>query len=95
MNKKLLSPAAIDILFLYYENADFIANLSKIKNQTGFAFSTTKKAIDVLTAAGVLTELDIGKSRAIQLNKESKVAKLIFELFDELKDDEEEKGKNI
>ena len=83
--KKLLSPAALDVLSLYFKNADFIANISGIAQRIGTSHVTTRKAINALTDAGILTELDIGKSRIIRLNKESKVAKLIFELFDELK----------
>ena len=84
--KKVLSPAALDVLSLYYENSDFIDNISEITRLIGAAFPTTRKAIDALAGAGILTELDIGKSRIFRLNKESKVVTRIFELFDELKE---------
>lgn len=85
--KKVLSPAALGVLYLYYEEKDYITNISGITQRIGTAFSTARKAIKALIDAGVLTELNIGKSRAIRLNEGSKVAKLIFELFDELKEE--------
>ena len=88
--KNILSPAAMRVLYLYYEEKDVITNISGITQRIGTSFPTTRKAINALTDAGILTELNIGKSRAIRLNEGSKVAKLIFELFDELK---EKKGK--
>lgn len=87
--KNILSPVAMGVLYLYYEEKDFITNISGITQRIGAAFSTTRKAINALTDAGILTELDIGRSRVIRLNEGSKVAKLIFELFDELKEEKE------
>ena len=83
----ILSPAALGVVYLYYEKKDFITNLSGITQRTGASFPTTRKAVNALTDAGILTELNIGRSRVIRLNEGSKVAKLIFELFDELKEE--------
>lgn len=90
--KKVLSPTALRVLYMYYEKSNDIANISGITQGIGAAFSTTREAINALIDAGILSELDIGKSRIFRLNKESKAATLIFELFDELK---EKKGENI
>ena len=84
--KKVLSPAALDVLSLYFKNPGFIDNITKIAQRIDASHVTTRKAINALVDAGILTDLNIGKSRAILLNKESKVATRIFELFNELKE---------
>ena len=68
----------LELILLFYNNPGYFTNITKLAHTLDKSHVTVRKAISDLVAAGILTELDIGKSRVIRLNEHSPYTETLF-----------------
>jgi len=71
----------LEIILLFYNNPGYITNITKLANTLDKSHVTARKAISDLVAAGILTELDIGKSHVIRINERSPYTETLFKFI--------------
>jgi len=83
----------LKLLLLFYNDNAYFDNITGLTKQLGKSHVTVRKVVNDLVRAGVLKELDIGKSRVVMLNTDSPCTKAVFQFLGEIKKIEEEKRK--
>ena len=80
------------IILLFYNNPGYITNLTKLGYTLDKSHVTIRKAISDLVAAGILTELDIGKSHVIMINERSPYAETLFNFINTVRSVKEKRS---
>jgi len=83
----------LKLLLLFYKNKEYFDNITGLTKRLGKSHVTVRKVVNDLVRAGVLREIDIGKSRVVMLNTDSPCTKAVFQFLGEIKKIEEEKRK--
>lgn len=68
----------LEIILLFYSSQGYFTNITKLANTLDKSHVTVRKAVSDLVSAGILTELDIGKSRVIRINEDSPYTETLF-----------------
>ena len=82
----------LDIILLFYNHPGYFTNITKLAQTLDKSHVTVRKAVSDLVAAGILTELDIGKSHVIKINEQSLYAKTLFNFIDRVRSVEEQRS---
>ena len=82
----------LEIILLFYNNPGYLTNITKLANTLDKSHVTARKAISDLVAAGILTKLDIGKSRVIRLNVHSPYTETLFDFINTVRSVKEKKS---
>ena len=82
----------LELILLFYNHPGYLANISKLANTLDKSHVTVRKAISDLVAAGILTELDIGKSRVIRINENSPYTETLFNFINTVRSVKEKKS---
>jgi DNA-binding GntR family transcriptional regulator len=82
----------LEVILLYYDNPGYFANISKLANRLDKSHVTVRKAITDLVNAGILTELNIGKSRVIKINEKSPYTEILFKFIATVRSTREERS---
>ena len=83
----------LKLLLLFYNDNTYFDNITGLTKKLGKSHVTVRKVVNDLVRAGVLKELDIGKSRVVMLNTDSPCTKAVFQFLSEIEKIEEEKQK--
>ncbi len=68
----------LEVVLLFYNNPGYFTNITKLATSLDKSHVTVRKAVSDLVSAGILTELDIGKSRVIRINEKSPYTETLF-----------------
>jgi len=71
----------LEIILLFYNHPGYITNITKLAHALDKSHVTARKAVSDLVAAGILTELDIGKSRLVKINERSPYSETLFKFI--------------
>ena len=82
----------LEIILLFYNNPGYFANISKLAKKLDKSHVTVRKAVSDLVNAGVLTELDIGKSHVIKINDKSQYTESLFKFINSVQSVKEKRG---
>jgi DNA-binding GntR family transcriptional regulator len=82
----------LEIILLFYNNPGYITNITKLAHTLDKSHVTARKAISDLVAAGILTELNIGKSRVIRINEHSSYTETLFNFINTVRSVKEKRS---
>ena len=82
----------LEIILMFYNNPGYFTNITKLAHTLDKSHVTVRKAISDLIAAGILTELDIGKSRVIKINENSPYTETLFKFINTVRSVKEKKS---
>ncbi len=82
----------LELILLFYNNPRYVTNITKLAYTLDKSHVTVRKAISDLVAAGILTELDIGKSRVIRINEDSPYTETLFNFINTVRSVKEKRG---
>jgi len=78
----------LDIILLFYNHPGYFTNITKLAQTLDKSHVTVRKAVSDLVAAGILTELDIGK----KINEQSLYTKTLFNFINTVRSVEEQRS---
>ncbi len=73
------------VILLFYNNNGYFNNITGLANTLNVSHVTARKVISDLVDAGILREIDIGKSLVIKVNESSPYAKALFDFISNIK----------
>jgi DNA-binding GntR family transcriptional regulator len=82
----------LEIILLFYDNPGYFTNITKLADTLDKSHVTVRKAISDLVTAGIITELDIGKSRVIRINEKSPYTGTLFNFIDTVRSVKEKRS---
>lgn len=82
----------LEIILLFYNNPGYFTNITKLADTLDKSHVTVRKSISDLVAAGIITELDIGKSRVIRINEKSPYTATLFNFIDTVRSVKEKRS---
>jgi DNA-binding GntR family transcriptional regulator len=82
----------LEIILLFYGKPGYFTNITKLAKTLDKSHVTVRKAISDLVDAGIITELNIGKSRVIRINEKSPYTATLFNFIDTVRSIREERG---
>lgn len=82
----------LKIILLFYNNPRYFTNITKLARTLDKSHVIVRKAISDLVSAGILTEMDIGKSHVISLNKDNHCTKALFDFINTVSSIKEERS---
>lgn len=82
----------LDIILLFYSKQGYFTNITKLAQTLDKSHVTVRKAVSDLVAVGILTELDIGKSRVIRINETSPYTETLFNFINTVRSVKERKS---
>jgi len=85
----------LKLLLLFYNDNAYFDNITGLTKRLGMSHMTVRRVVNDLVRAGLLREIDIGKSRVVMLNTDSPCTKAVFQFLSEIEKIEEEKQKKI
>jgi len=68
----------IKLILLFYNNGGYFNNITGLAKILDKSHVTVRKVVSDLIEAGILSELDIGKSRVIKINDNCAYTKALF-----------------
>ncbi len=74
----------LKVILQFYNNNGYFNNISGLANTLDVSHVTVRKVISDLVDAGVLREIDIGRSMVIKVNERSPYAKALFDFLDSM-----------
>ena len=74
----------LKVILQFYNNNGYFNNISGLANTLDVSHVTVRKVISDLVDAGVLREIDIGRSMVIKVNEGSPYAKALFDFLDSM-----------
>ncbi|MBN1761957.1 MAG: hypothetical protein JW878_02595 [Methanomicrobia archaeon] len=92
LEKMFGSSTHLEIILLFYGNPGYFANISKLAKKLDKSHVTVRKAIVDLVNAGILTELNIGKSRVIKINEKSPYTEILFNFINTVRSVKEKRS---
>ena len=72
------------IIQLYYNNGGYFNNITGLAKVLDKSHVTVRKVVSDLIEAGILSELNIGKSRVIKINENSPYTEALFKFIHSL-----------
>ena len=82
----------LELVLLFYNNPGYFNNITKLATTLDKSHVTVRRAITDLVDAGILTELDIGKSRVIRINEKSPYTETLFEFINTVRSVKEKRS---
>ena len=82
----------LKVILLFYNNNGYFNNITGLANTLNVSHVTVRKVITDLVDAGILREIDIGKSMVIKANENSPYAKALFDFISSVKSIKESKS---
>ncbi|MCD6209659.1 MAG: hypothetical protein OCU20_02770 [Methanophagales archaeon] len=82
----------LKVILLFYNNNGYFNNITGLANTLNVSHVTVRKVITDLVDAGILREIDIGKSTVIKANENSPYAKALFDFISTVKSIKESKS---
>ena len=76
----------IKVVLRFYNDTGYFDNVTGLAKSFNKSHVTMRKVISDLIEVGILSELDIGKSKVIKLNENSLYTKALFEFIDSLQE---------
>lgn len=80
----------LKVILLFYDHNGYFNNITGIANTLDVSHVTARKVICNLVGAGILREIDIGKSRVIKFNEGNPYAKALFSFLETVQSIKEE-----
>jgi hypothetical protein len=71
----------IKIILRFYNDTGYFDNVTGLAKSFNKCHVTMRKVISDLIEVGILSEIDIGKSKVIRLNETSPYTKVLFEFI--------------
>ena len=81
MSKIFRNSTHIKIILRFYNEPRYFDNVTGLAKSFNKSHVTMRKAVTELIEVGILSELDIGKSKVIRLNENSPYTKALFEFI--------------
>jgi ribosomal protein S1 len=82
----------IKVILLFYNNGGYFNNITGLAKILDKSHVTVRKVVSDLIDAGVLSELDIGKSRVIKINEHSPYKDALYTFIDSMRSINENKS---
>ncbi len=82
----------IQLILLFYNNGDYFDNITGLAKMLGKSHVTVRKVVSDLLDAGILSELNIGKSRVIKINEHSPYTEALFDFIHSIHSIKEKKS---
>ncbi|MHC1610403.1 MAG: hypothetical protein ACXQTW_02180 [Candidatus Methanospirareceae archaeon] len=82
----------IKVILLFYNNGGYFNNITGLAKVLNKSHVTVRKVVSDLIDAGILTELNIGKSRVIKANEHSPYKDALYSFIDSLRSISEKKS---
>ncbi len=82
----------LKVILLFYNNNGYFNNITGLANTLNVSHVTARKVITDLVEAGILREIDIGKSMVIKANENNPYAKALFDFISAVKSIKESKS---
>ncbi|MHC1635690.1 MAG: hypothetical protein ACXQTS_03580 [Candidatus Methanospirareceae archaeon] len=92
MKKIFGNSTHLEIILLFYNNPGYFTNITKLAHTLDKSHVTVRKAISDLVSAGILTELDIGKSCLIKINEKSPYTETLFNFINAVRSIKEKRS---
>jgi ribosomal protein S1 len=83
----------IRVILLFYNNGGYFNNITGLAKVLDKSHVTVRKVVSDLIDAGILTEMEIGKSRVIKINEKSPYTEALFNFINSMRSIKE--GKSI
>lgn len=71
----------IKVILLYYSNGGYFNNITGLAKMLDKSHVTIRKVVSDLLEAGILSEMDIGKSRVIKINENNPYTDALFKFI--------------
>ena len=81
MSKIFRNSTHIKIILRFYNDTGYFDNVTGLAKSFNKSHVTMRKVISDLIEVGILSEIDIGKSKVIRLNETSPYTKVLFEFI--------------
>lgn len=82
MGKIFGTSTHIKIILRFYNDKGYFNNVTGLANSFNKSHVTMRKVVMDLIEVGILSEIDIGKSKVIRLNENNLYTKALFEFID-------------
>jgi hypothetical protein len=82
----------IKLILLFYNNGGYFNNITGLAKILDKSHVTVRKVVSDLIEAGILSELDIGKSRVIKINENCAYTKALFTFIQSMRSLKENKS---
>lgn len=82
----------LKVILLFYNNNGYFNNITGLANTLDVSHVTVRKVISDLVDAGILREIDIGRSMVIKANEGSPYAKALFDFLDSVRSIKEKRS---
>jgi predicted HTH transcriptional regulator len=82
----------LKVILMFYNNNGYFTNITGLANTLDKSHVTIRKVISDLIEAGVLTELDIGKSRIVRVNENSPYTEALFAFINSVRSIKEKRS---
>ena len=82
----------IKVILLFYNNGGYFNNITGLAKMLDKSHVTVRKVVSDLIEAGVLSELDIGKSRVIKINENCPYTEALFNFINSMSSLKEKKS---
>jgi hypothetical protein len=82
----------IKLILLFYNNGGYFNNITGLAKILDKSHVTVRKVVSDLIEAGILSELDIGKSRVIKINDNCAYTKALFTFIQSMRGLKENKS---
>jgi DNA-binding GntR family transcriptional regulator len=92
VEKMFGSSTHIKVILLFYSNGGYFNNITGLAKMLDKSHVTVRKVISDLLEAGILSELNIGKSRVIKINEDSPYTEALFNFIDSMRSISENKS---
>jgi NifB/MoaA-like Fe-S oxidoreductase len=84
LSKIFRNSTHIKVILRFYNEPRYFDNVTGLAKSFNKSHVTMRKVISDLIEVGILSELDIGKSKVIRLSEDSLYTKALFEFIDSL-----------
>lgn len=82
----------IKVILLFYNNGGYFNNITGLAKMLDKSHVTIRKVVSDLIDAGILSELNIGKSRVIKVNDHSPYKEALFDFIHSMRSINEDKS---
>lgn len=82
----------IKVILLFYNTGGYFDNITGLANALDKSHATVRKVVSDLIEAGILSEMNIGKSRVIKMNETSPYSEALFNFINSMQSIEGKKS---
>jgi hypothetical protein len=86
LSKIFKNTTHINVILRFYNDTGYFDNVTGLANSFNKSHVTMRKVVLDLIEVGILSEIDIGKSKVIRLNENSLYTKALFDFIDSLQE---------